>query len=83
MPRGDERSTPPYPPTYLRIARGDVTGEEIAALVGALTAVAAPRAGAVQPEPPSRASTWSDRSRLLRPAVHPSAGGWRQSALPR
>ena len=25
---------------------------------------------------------WTDRSRLLRPAVHPSAGGWRKSALP-
>jgi hypothetical protein len=68
---------------YLRVVHGDATAEEVAALVTALAAVAAARAGASQAPQATPASGWSDRSRLLRPAVHPSPGGWRQSALPR
>jgi hypothetical protein len=71
------------PGPYLRIVRGEATSEEIAALVGALMAVAAARAGTARPEPARTAGAWTDRSRLLRPAVHPSPGGWRRSALPR
>jgi Acyl-CoA carboxylase epsilon subunit len=75
----DSRASAPY----LRVVHGNATAEEIAALVGALTAVAAARAAAAQPEPARPVSGWTDRSRLLRPPVHPSPGGWRQSALPR
>ena len=75
----DSRASAPY----LRVVRGDATGEEVAALVAVLAAVAAARASAGRPEPASPASAWADRSRLLRPAVHPSPGGWRRSALPR
>jgi hypothetical protein len=70
-------------PPYLRVVHGDATAEEVAALVTALAAVAAARAGAERPEPAKPASAWTDRSRLLRSAVHPSPGGWRRSALPR
>jgi len=67
---------------YLRVVRGDATGEEIAALVAALGAVAAARAAAARAEPARPASAWADRSRLQRSPVHPSPGGWRHSGLP-
>ena len=68
---------------YLRVVRGDATPEEVAALVAALAAVATARASAARPQLRRPASAWTDRSRLLRSAVHPSPGGWRRSALPR
>jgi hypothetical protein len=68
---------------YLRVVHGDATAEEVAALVVALTAVAASRASAARPAAAKPASGWTDRSRLLRPAVYPSPAGWRHSALPR
>jgi len=64
------------------VVHGDATPEEVAALVAALAAVATARAGAAAEDKPNRLSAWTDRSRLLRPAVHPSPGGWRKSALP-
>jgi Acyl-CoA carboxylase epsilon subunit len=69
-------------PPYLQVVRGDATPEEIAALVGTLTALAAARASAATATRPGPASGWTDRSRLLRTPVHPSPGGWRRSALP-
>ena len=66
---------------YLSVVRGDATAEEIAALVATLTAVAAARSSAAPAQqPPAR--NWNSRARLLRSPVHPSAGGWRRSALP-
>ena len=68
---------------YLSVVRGDATAEEIAALVATLIAVAAARSAAATPaeqQPPAR--NWNSRARLLRSPVHPSAGGWRRSALP-
>ena len=69
---------------YLSVVRGDATAEEIAALVATLTAVAAARsaAAAAAAEAPPATSNWNSRARLLRSPVHPSAGGWRRSALP-
>ena len=68
---------------YLSVVRGDATAEEIAALVATLTAVAAARsAAAASAGAPPVASNWNSRARLLRSPVHPSAGGWRRSALP-
>ncbi len=78
-PAGEADASAPY----LRVVRGDATPEEIAALVATLTALAAARADAPQPEKARRVSGWADRARLLRPAVHPAPGGWRRSALPR
>ena len=67
---------------YLSVVRGDATAEEIAALVATLTAVAAARSAAASAEAPPATSNWNSRARLLRSPVHPSAGGWRRSALP-
>jgi hypothetical protein len=68
---------------YLSVVRGDATAEEIAALVATLTAVAAARAAAAAAaEQPPAPRNWNSRARLLRSPVHPSAGGWRRSALP-
>jgi hypothetical protein len=68
---------------YLRIVRGDANAEEIAALIGTLTAVAAARSSAAdRAEQPAVTPNWNSRARLLRAPVHPAAGGWRRSALP-
>ena len=68
---------------YLSVVRGDATAEVIAALVATLTAVAAARAAAAASAgAPPVTPNWNSRARLLRSPVHPSAGGWRRSALP-
>ena len=67
----------------LRVINGDATDEEIAALVAAIVAVTAARSGAGGGQtPPPVLNNWNEKSRLMRPAMHPSAGGWRRSALP-
>jgi hypothetical protein len=66
----------------LSVVRGDATPEEIAALIATLTAVAAARSASAPAEQPPAVSNWNSRARLLRPPVHPAAGGWRRSALP-
>jgi hypothetical protein len=72
----------------LRVIRGDATPEEIAAIVAVLLSR---RAGLDPADPdraghrdaaPRRVSTWADRPRLLRRALHPGPGAWRRSALP-
>jgi hypothetical protein len=68
---------------FLKVINGDATGEEIAALVAAIMAVTAARSGVGGGQtPPPVMHNWNEKSRLMRPAVHPSAGGWRRSALP-
>jgi hypothetical protein len=67
---------------YLRVVRGDASAEEIAAIVATLTSIAAARSAAGPAEQRPAAPNWNARSRLLRAPVHPSAGGWRRSALP-
>jgi acyl-CoA carboxylase epsilon subunit len=62
----------------LRVVRGDATPEEVAALVLAVAAGARPAAA-----PARTASTWADRSRLLRRGASPGPGAWRASGLPR
>jgi hypothetical protein len=67
----------------LRVINGDATDEEIAALVAAIVAVTAARSGAGGGQtPPPVLNNWNEKSRLMRPAMHSSAGGWRRSALP-
>jgi len=68
---------------FLRVVNGDASAEEIAALVAALTAVAAARSSdAGEAEPGPVRNNWSAKARLMRSPVYPAAGGWRRSALP-
>jgi Acyl-CoA carboxylase epsilon subunit len=61
----------------LRIVRGEPTDDELAAVVVALTSLAAGAA-----EAPPR-SPWRSWGRSIRPLAHPSPGAWRASGLPR
>jgi hypothetical protein len=70
------------PVPYLRVVRGDATPAEIAALVTALAVTAARSAAAAALSRPAVQANWNSRARTLRGPVHPSAGGWRRSALP-
>ncbi|MEO7234375.1 MAG: acyl-CoA carboxylase subunit epsilon [Lapillicoccus sp.] len=64
----------------LRVVRGDATPEEIAALVGVLSALGD---GPAEPQQ-ARPRGWaSPAARLRSPAYGRSPGGWRSSALPR
>lgn len=58
---------------------GDASPEQVAALVAVLSGLG----GGEEEAPAAPSSAWTDRSRLVRPAVHPSPGGWRLSGLPR
>lgn len=78
MTSPDNAGGPPERP-LLRVVRGEPTPEELAALVAVLTA----RAAAPGPGQPPPVSGWTDRARLVRPAVVPSPGGWRASGWPR
>jgi Acyl-CoA carboxylase epsilon subunit len=64
---------------FLRVAHGDPTPEEVAALVAVLTARARAAAGA---EPRPRRSAWSDHARRLRQPLPHGPGAWRTSAFP-
>jgi Acyl-CoA carboxylase epsilon subunit len=66
----------------LSIVAGRPTPEEAAAVTVVLTAVASAAPAGTQPGGDGHRSAWSDRSRLLRPAVSAGPGAWRASALP-
>jgi hypothetical protein len=67
---------------YLRVVRGDATPEEIAALVGALAAVAAARSATAAAQRRPARPQWNAPARLLSTPPRPGAGAWRRSALP-
>ena len=75
-------STQPRPAPFLQVVRGDLSPEEIAALVAVLTA----RARAAQAErdaaAPMPRSAWRDRSRMFRPWARPGPDAWRGSFRP-
>jgi len=71
----------PAPGPVLAFARGNPSGEQIAAVVAVLAARTARPAGATQAR--ESRSEWSARSRLLRAPLPRGPGGWRASALPR
>jgi Acyl-CoA carboxylase epsilon subunit len=60
----------------LRIVKGDLSPEEIAALVVVLTRRPA------APDQVPRTPAWSDRSRAVRRPLPHGPGAWRSSALP-
>ncbi|GAA3620714.1 hypothetical protein GCM10022199_26440 [Marihabitans asiaticum] len=66
----------PSPPV-IRVL-GEATPEQVAALVAVLSG-----GGEASEEAAAPPSPWSDPARRLRPAHHPSPGGWRTSGLPR
>ncbi|WP_344935661.1 acyl-CoA carboxylase subunit epsilon [Sphaerisporangium flaviroseum] len=69
---------------FLRVLRGNPTPEELAALIIALTTLAA--SAAAEPAPEEAAtSAWVEGSRASRQPVTPSAGStaWRISGMPR
>jgi len=66
----------------LSIVAGCPTPEEAAAVTVVLTAVLSAATAGTQPGSGGHRSAWSDRSRLLRPAVSAGPGAWRASALP-
>jgi hypothetical protein len=67
----------------LSIVAGNPTPEETAAVTVVLTALASAAAAAGPRDHGGQRSVWSDRSRLLRPAISAGPGAWRASALPR
>ncbi|PRY01423.1 acyl-CoA carboxylase subunit epsilon [Allonocardiopsis opalescens] len=80
----DDHESAPAGAPFLRVVRGELAPEEIAALVAALTLTARSRAARGASDTRERpASAWRDRSRLTRPALHPGPGAWRASAWPR
>jgi hypothetical protein len=62
----------------LRVVRGELAAEELAALVAVVTARAS---GTGEPEP-TPASRWAMRSAGLRRPLPHGPGAWRASALP-
>ncbi|HLU98778.1 MAG TPA: acyl-CoA carboxylase subunit epsilon [Thermobifida alba] len=75
--------THPGPAPFLQVVRGELSHEEIAALVAVLTAraraVQAARARAAAPADPSG---WRDRARLLGVPPRPGPHSWRRSFHP-
>ena len=63
----------------LFVVQGDATPEEIAALTAVLGQVSG-SSGAAEAGPRRE---WGAPYRLVRPALTPSPGGWKASALPR
>lgn len=63
-------------PPFLRIARGEPSLEELAALVTVLSAASGSRKAAV----PAPGHGWSARSGFVRTALHAGPGGWLASA---
>lgn len=63
----------------LRIAQGEPSEDEVAALIAVFAGVASAAAA----ELPALRSAWADPARRLRTPLHPGPGAWRISALPR
>jgi hypothetical protein len=68
----DGESTKPL----LRVVRGDITPEELAALVAVVTA----RAAASEPTKPTPRSEWGHPARAVRGPHRPGPDAWRRSA---
>ncbi len=69
---------------YLRVARGNPTAAELAAVVAVVAVVAARRAAAVAPAqaiPSDGRSEWTSKARLARYPLHAGPGAWRASAM--
>jgi hypothetical protein len=77
----DEHMTEPEP--LLSVVRGQPSDEETAALVVAVTALAArANAGGQRSGAAKAPGTWASHARALRVPSAPGASAWRRSALP-
>jgi hypothetical protein len=75
--RDDVEDTTPEPQKpLLRVVKGDLTPEELAALV----AVVAARGSAVTPAKPPQRSEWGHPARAVRGTHRPGPDAWRRSA---
>jgi Acyl-CoA carboxylase epsilon subunit len=66
----------------LTVVRGTPTVAELAAVTVVMGTLARRGRHPAVTERPRR-SPWAARERMLRPQLHPGAGAWRASALPR
>ena len=64
------------PPRLLRVVKGDLTEEELAALI----AVVAARSASVAPAKPKPRSEWGHPVRAVRGPHRPGPDAWRRSA---
>lgn len=67
----------------LRVVKGDLTPEELAALVAVVAARNAAAANAAAAAKPAIRSEWGHPSRMLRPAHQLGPDQWRRSAFGR
>ena len=74
--------TPEQRRALFRVIRGGPDDAEVAALTAVLAA-AASAAAAASPEDIGGRSVWVDRAAMMRGAMHPEPGAWRNSAWPR
>jgi hypothetical protein len=72
----------PATPAAFAIVAGQPRAAETAAVTVVLAALASAAGAGAQPGGSGPQSAWSDRSRLLRPAVSAGPGAWRASGLP-
>jgi Acyl-CoA carboxylase epsilon subunit len=69
---------------HLRVVRGDASDEELAALVAALSVVAAREAARAEAAAKRRTpSLWARPGRNIHTPLEPGPGAWRASASPR
>jgi hypothetical protein len=71
------------PAPVLSVVAGRPDEAETAAVTVVILAVLSEAGLRPEGRPGGRRYQWSDRSRLLRPAVSAGPGAWRASALPR
>lgn len=78
----DDQTDTPVAKPILRVVRGDLTPEELAALVAVVSVRNAAAANAIA-APPKARSEWGHPARMARTPLRIGPGAWRQSALGR
>ncbi len=73
----------PVAKPILRVVKGDLDAEELAALVAVISVRNAAAANAAAATKPRERSAWGHPSRMVRRPLQVGPGAWRQSALGR
>jgi len=76
-----ESGEPAVAKPVLRVVKGDLTAEELAALVAVIAARNAAAANAATPARSAPRSQWGHPERMARPPHHFGPGQWRSSAF--